>query len=234
MIWVVMAVFAFVSAWFFLMSTELFMTIQTRFAGMSDAPTVMSGIVFPMITMQAKLSVFIVSIISGLSFSRLQHENGWFLILSNPQSEILTVGQKYIAGLFVSILFQMPLIFALGFLGFQSTLPFLPLSIALAGLFFLIAWMAAFALFISTWVNNSGFSILLNIIGLLALWSLSNSVLDSSWGKNWMGLLSPQYHFRQYLTDKLALESIYYFLMGTAVLLFAASVRLQHRRYKLN
>lgn len=231
-IWIIVALMAFITAWSFLLAVELFTSMQVQFAGMSDAPTIMQGIVFPVIFAQAKLSILIVSIVAGLSFSRLHNDNGWFLILSSPQSGFSTVIQKYFAILTIIGVFLIPFVSAMCFMYMLSDISSYQLFVAFSGLILLNLWMSAFAILISAFINNSGFSILLNMVLLFGMWGMSASVLDDSWGKNWLQTLSPQYHFKQFLAENLSLSSVYFFVSGIVILLWLTSLRLHNKRYK--
>lgn len=232
-IWVIMALSAFISAWSFLLSIELFAVIQIKYAGISDAPTIMQGIIQPVIASQAKLLILIVSIIAGLSFARLNNNNGWALIHNSQQSEWHIIKQKCLAILVVSLMFVLPSIISVFSLAIIQGLELLPIFIALLGLLFLLLWMLALAMYISSLVSNTGFSILLSIVILMVFWMLSQSSLGVDWGKNWLQALSPEYHFQQFMTPYLSWSSLLYFISGTLLCLWAIRIRLIHKRYIL-
>ena len=197
-IWLILAFTAFISAWSFLLSIDVFTTLQVKFAGMSDAPTITQGIIIPMLLAQSKLLIIIVAIISGLSFARLSDNNSWFLLNSSQLSEWGIIYQKYSASLLITLVFLLPTLLALGSLSIIAGVQFIPVAIAIIGLLLLMIWMSALAMLISSFVNNSGFSILLCMFFLLFLWVLSQSTVGSEWGKNWLQALTPFYHFKKF------------------------------------
>ncbi|MCB1586650.1 MAG: hypothetical protein KDI52_10230 [Xanthomonadales bacterium] len=234
LIWIIMSISAFIGAWTFLMAIELFSVIQVKFAGMSDAPTIVQAVVFPVISSQAKISMIIVAIISGLSFARLQQQNGWFLIFSIAKSEWNLTLQKYLGGIVIVLLFLLPAFIAMLALIILADLQMKLVITALLGLILFVCWLSALGVMISSWVNNSGFAILLNILVFFGLWGMSLSVLDASWGKNWLQSFSPNYHLQNFMSEVLPYSSIIYFLSGIVIFLIAASIRINHRRYLLN
>ncbi|VAW33584.1 hypothetical protein MNBD_GAMMA01-471 [hydrothermal vent metagenome] len=232
-IWLIMAISAFISAWSFLLSIELFTVMQVKFASMSDAPTIMQGIIYPVIAAQAKLLILIVAIVAGLSFARLSHNNGWILIQTYRQSELHLIRQKYLAILLICLIFVIPSTLAIVSLAIIANLNIMPVIIAVCGLILLLMWMLALAMYISSLLTNTGFAILLCIVVLLTFWLLAQSSLDVVWGKNWLQALSPQYHFQQFLSSHVSVASLFYFVFGTIILLLAVRIRLIHTRYLL-
>lgn len=232
-IWLILALSAFVSAWSFLLSIDIFTAMQVKFSGMTDAPTTVQGIINPVISAQAKLLILVVSIIAGLSFSRLHHNNGWSLVNSYVDTELHFIAQKYLASLLVSLMFVVPSLLAIITLSIIINISFLPIIYAILGLLLLLMWMMALGMFLSSLVNNSGFAILLCLVVLLILWVISASSLDTSWGKNWIQVFSPQYHFQQFLTPYLSFSSLFYFIADILFLILAINYRLKHKRYKL-
>ncbi len=232
-IWLIVAVSAFISAWSFLLAIELFTTLQVKFAGMSDAPTIIQGIVFPLLSAQSKILIIIVAIIAGLSFSRLSHNQSWSLITSAQMPGWKIIQHKYLAVLFVCLIFILPAIVALLSLMFITGLQILPVFIALVGLLLLLLWMLALGLLLSSLVNNTGFAILLCIVSFMLLLLLSQSTIDAQWGKNWIQVFTPYYHFKQFTTDYIPLASIFYFVMGTVLFLWMTKIRLIQKRHCL-
>ena len=233
-IWLIMALSAFVTAWSFLLSVELFTSMQVKFAEMSDAPTILQGIIYPVISAQAKLAILIVAIVAGLSFSRLSINNGWSLIKGQHQTEWHIIKQKYLAILLVALIFTIPAIIAIFSLLIIAGLKLMPVIMAICGLILLLMWMLALAMYISSLVTNTGFAILLCIVILLMFWLLSQSSVGAEWGKNWLQVLSPQYHFQQFLSAYLSLASLFYFIVGITICLLATRIRLIHKRYLLS
>ncbi len=234
LIWLVAALFAFVSAWSFLMAIELFTALQIKFAGMSDAPTITVGIIFPVIATLAKLSLLVVAIVGGLGFSRYSHNNGWSMINAHCGTDFIFVWKKFSACLLVCSIFLLPAISAVLVLALMAHIPIITVFIALFGLLLLIMWMLAGVLFLSSLSNNAGFAILLSLVVLIFLWSLSTSSLDASWGKNWLQVLSPHYHFLSFLSSSITYASVFYFLCGQMIFLYACTQRLAHRRMILS
>ncbi len=232
-IWLILCLTAFISAWTFLLSIELFTTLQVKFAGMSDAPTVTQGILAPFISSQAKILLFVTAIIGGLSFSRLSHHNGWSLLHLSHSSELTIVRQKYLASLLVCLLFILPSIVAIAGLTLISHSPLVPILMMVIGLFLLMMWMLALTMMISSFVNNSGFAILLSLIVLMALLIISQSSLGAEWGKNWLQTFSPFYHFFQFSQTAIPLASVCYFIFGVFVFLWVVKVRIVHKRLVL-
>lgn len=232
-IWLIVAVSAFIAAWSFLLSIELFTTLQVKFAGMSDAPTIVQGIVFPLLSAQSKILIIIVAIVAGLSFSRLSNNNSWSLITSAQMSDWKIIQHKYLAVLFVCLIFILPAIVAILSLMFIVGLQILPVFIALVGLLLLLLWMLALGLLLSSLVNNTGFAILLCIVSFMLLWLLSQSAIDAEWGKNWIQVFTPFYHFKQFTTDTISWASVFYFLTGTVLFLWMTKIRLMQKRYCL-
>ncbi|MCB1594953.1 MAG: hypothetical protein KDI76_08555, partial [Xanthomonadales bacterium] len=140
LIWIIMSISAFIGAWTFLMAIELFSVIQVKFAGMSDAPTIVQAVVFPVISSQAKISMIIVAIISGLSFARLQQQNGWFLIFSIAKSEWNLTLQKYLGGIVIVLLFLLPAFIAMLALIILADLQMKLVITALLGLILFVCW----------------------------------------------------------------------------------------------
>lgn len=232
-IWLIMALTAFVSAWSFLLSIELFSSLQVKFAGMSDAPTISQGILLPVIAAQAKILMVVIAIIGGLSFSRLHNNNGWSLIMGAQYSEWKTLKQKYLAALLVTFLFIFPAILAIVSLTIIANSQILAVVFASLGLLFLLMWLLALAMFISSLVENTGFAILLCLVVFLVLWLLSIASLGQEWGKNWIQVFSPFYHFQQFSQSKIPYASWFYFLTGTVLSLWATKIRIIHKRYSL-
>ena len=232
-IWVIVAVSAFIAAWSFLLSIELFTALQVKYAGMSDAPSIVQGIIFPLLSAQSKILIIVVSIIAGLSFSRLSQNQSWSLISSAQLSDWKIIQGKYLAILLVCLIFILPTIAAVLSLMFIAGLPFLPVFIAFVGLLLLLLWMLALGLLLSSLVDNTGFAILLCIVSFMTLWLLSQSAIDAQWGKNWIQAFSPYYHFKQFTSDYIPLASIFYFVVGTFLSLWATNVRLIQKRYSL-
>jgi ABC-type transport system involved in multi-copper enzyme maturation permease subunit len=230
LIWLVATVFAFVSAWSFLLLFDLYIQNQVKFAGMSDAPSVYEGIIFPAIQTQAKLMIVVVSILGGLSFARLYQNNAWSFVQHSQHSEIKIIINKFMAVFTVSILFLVPLFVASALLMFFANLPLLPLLIACLGLLMLLFWMLSLSLLISSLSQNSGFAILMSLILLIMLWMLSQTSLDATWGKSWIVSFSPQYHFKQFFSAYLSYASLFYFASGTMILLFACQIRIIQKR----
>jgi ABC-type transport system involved in multi-copper enzyme maturation permease subunit len=231
--WLILAFTAIISAWSFLLSIDVFTTLQVKFAGMSDAPTITQGIIIPMLLAQSKLIIAVVAIIAGLSFSRLSDNGSWFLITNSQLSEWQIIYQKYSALLLITIIFILPTILALGCLCLLTSVQFVPMALSMLGLLLLIMWMAALTMWISSFVNNSGFSILLCLFVLLFLWVLSQSSVESEWGKNWLQVLSPFYHFNRFNSDYLSFSSLFYFVFGTVINLYLIKIRLIQKRYLL-
>jgi len=232
-IWLIMSLTAFISAWSFLLSIELFTVLQVKFAGMSDAPTITQGVIAPFISSQAKILVFITAIIGGLSFARLSHNNGWSLIHLSYFSEFKLVTQKYFALLLVCLLFILPSILAVMSLTFISGSQLLPIMMMLLGLLLLMLWMVALTMMISSFVNNSGFAILLSLIVLMALLLISQSAIGAQWGKNWLQILSPFYQFFQFSKNTVPLASLGYFIFGIIIFLWVVKIRIVHKRLVL-
>jgi ABC-type transport system involved in multi-copper enzyme maturation permease subunit len=232
-IWVIMALVAFFSAWSFLFSIELFSTLQVKFSSMADAPTIIQGIVIPVIAAQAKILIILVSIIAGLSFSRLAHNQNWSLLSSFQLSEWQIIGQKWLAVITVLALFLLPALLAIMSLVWMAHLPLLPIVMAYLGLLLLLIWMVSLALLLSSWVNNTGFAILLCLMVFASLLLLSQSTTHSVWGKNWIQVFSPYYHFQQFFADYLPMSSLFYFVSGALISLFALRIRLLQKRMTL-
>lgn len=200
---------------------------------MSDAPTITRGIVFPLISAQSKLLILIVSIIAGLSFSRLSHNNSWSIISNSQLSDWKIILQKYMAILVIVLIFMLPAIGTIISLMLLTNIQLLPVFIALFGLVLLLLWMLALALLISSWVNNTGFAILMCMVVFMLLWLLSQSTIDAQWGKNWIQVFSPFYHFKQFSSDYISMASVVYFMAGTFLSLLVTKIRLIHKRYTL-
>ncbi len=232
-IWLIVAVSAFIAAWSFLLSIELFTALQVKYAGMSDAPSIVQGIVFPLLSAQSKILIIVVAIIAGLSFSRLSQNQSWSLISSAQMSDWKIIQHKYLAILFVCLIFILPTIAAVLSLMFIAGLPLLPVFIALVGLLLLLLWMLALGLLLSSLVDNTGFAILLCIVSFMMLWLLSQSAVDAQWGKNWVQVFTPFYHFQQFTTDYIPLASVFYFVTGTVLFLWMTKIRLIQKRYSL-
>lgn len=232
-IWLIVAVSAFIAAWSFLLSIELFTALQVKFAAMSDAPTIVQGIIFPLISAQSKLLILIVSIVAGLSFARLSHNNSWPLISSAQITDWKIIQHKYLAILLICLIFILPTVIAILSLVLIVGLQFLPVFIALVGLLLLLFWMLALGLLLSSLVNNTGFAILLCIVVFMLFWLLSQSSIDAQWGKNWIQVFSPFYHFKQFTSDYIPFSSIFYFVVGMALCLWATKIRLIQKRYYL-
>jgi ABC-type transport system involved in multi-copper enzyme maturation permease subunit len=232
-IWLILAITAFISAWSFLLSIDVFTSLQVKFAGMSDAPTITGGIIIPMVLAQSKLLIIIVAIIAGLSFARLSDNHSWFLITSCQLSEWGIIYQKYSALLIIILIFILPTLLALACLAIITGAQLIPVALAILGLLLLLMWMSALAMLISSFVSNSGFSILLCLFALLFLWVLSQSAVESEWGKNWLQALTPFYHFKKFSSDYVSFSSVLYFLMGTVLNLWLVKIRLIQKRYVL-
>lgn len=232
-IWLILCLTAFISAWSFLLSIELFTTLQVKFAGMSDAPTITQGILTPFISSQAKILIFITAIIGGLSFARLSQHNGWSLLHLSHNTEFEIVRHKYSSLLSICGLFVLPSVAAVVGLTVISGSPFIPMLVMLVGLLLLIMWMVALTMMVSSFVNNSGFSILLSLIVLMALLTISQSSLGAEWGKNWLQISSPFYHFFQFSQNAIPLASVCYFVFGVFIFLWVVKVRIVHKRLVL-
>ncbi len=232
-IWLILCLVAFLSAWSFLLSIELFTALQVKFAGMSDAPTITQGILTPFISSQAKILLFITSIIGGLSYARLSHNNGWSLMHLAQQSEFKIIWQKYLALIMVCFLFILPALLAVISLTFISSCPWMPIVAMCFGLLFLMFWMVALTMMISSFLSNSGFAILLSLMVLMALLLVTQSGLGAEWGKNYLQIISPFYHFFQFSKNQIPIASLIYFIFGIALFLLAIRVRIMHKRYVL-
>ncbi len=233
-IWLILSLSAFLSAWSFLLSIELFTAMQVKFAGMSDAPTINQGIVQPFISSQAKILVFITSIIGGLSFARLSHHNGWSLLHLAQCSEFKIVWQKYTALVVVCFLFIVPALLAIISLTLLSNSQWLAVIVFCIGLLLLMFWMVALTMMLSSFLNNSGFAILLSLIVLMALLLITQSSLGAEWGKNYLQTLSPFYHFFQFSKNSIPLASMAYFIFGIIIFLWFAKQRIIHKRHILS
>lgn len=233
-IWLIAAISAFLSAWSFLLAIELFTSMQVKFAGMTDAPTLVQGIIFPVLAAQAKLMLIIVPIIAGLSFSRLQNYNGWTMVNVYAFSELHFIKQKYLALLLIALIFIAPMSLAILILSFMTEISLMPVLYGLIGLLLLLMWMLALCMYISSLISNSGFAILMCLFVLLMLWVFSISVVDSHWGKNWIQVISPNYHFSNFLSSYLSFSSILYFGAGIFFSLWATKIRIIHKRYLLS
>jgi len=234
LIWVVVALSSFISAWSFLLAIDIFTTMQVKFAGMTDAPTIVQGIIIPVISAQSKLLLLIAPIIAGLSFARLSSNNGWTLINANLSSEFSYVKQKYTAIFSLSLIFLIPSLVGIILLVIMAKISIYQLSFAFLGLLLLMMWMLSLCMYISSLINNSGFAILMCLVILLVLWVLSFSGIDATWGKNWIQVFSPQYHFQKFLTPYVPYSSFVYFIAGTVFSLWATKIRLIHKRYVLS
>lgn len=232
-IYLIMALIAFVSAWSFLLSIELFSLMQIKFAGMSDAPTILQGIIYPVISANAKILVIIISIIGGLSFSRLLNNNAWSLVLNAQYSDNKIILQKYLAVLLVVFVFVSPALLAVCALTLLANVHLLPVLMALIGFLLLLMWMLAIAMFVSSLVDNTGFAILLCIVLFMLLWVFSQASLGEDWGKNWVQVISPFYHFQRFSSNTIVYASLFYFVVGTILALLATKARLMHKRYSL-
>lgn len=232
-IWIIAALSAFISAWSMLMAIDIFVSMQVKFASMTDAPTILQGVIFPVVSAQAKLLLLIVPIIAGLSFSRLHNNNGWSLINMYALSEIQLILQKYLAVLLVCFVFIFPTFISVIILVFMTNISLFPIFCAFIGLLLMLFWMLGLCLYISSLVSNSGFAILLSIVTLFILWMLSFSGLDIQWGKNWIQVFSPHYHYRQFLSTYLSVSSLYFFIVGVLFWVWAIKIRLIHMRYRL-
>jgi ABC-type transport system involved in multi-copper enzyme maturation permease subunit len=232
-IWLILSLTAFLSAWSFLLSIELFTALQVKFAGMSDAPTITQGILTPFISSQAKILVFITSIIGGLSYARLSHNNGWSLLHLVQYSEFKIVWQKYTALIMVCFLFILPALIAIISLIIISDSQWLPTILMSGGLVLLMLWMVALTMMLSSFFNNSGFAILLSLIVLMALLLITQSGLGAEWGKNYLQIISPFYQFFQFSKNTIPIASIAYFVFGIMLFLFVVKVRITQKRHIL-
>ena len=200
---------------------------------MSDAPTITQEILTPYLSSQAKILVFITSIIGGLSFSRLNHNNGWELLHGAQRSAFKLMVQKYLALVVVCLLFITPALLATVSLIIVSLNPWLQVVILMLGLVLLMLWMLALTMMLSSFVKNSGFAILLSLIVLMTLLLITQSSLGDEWGKNWLQLFSPFFHFIQLSKNRIPITSIYYFLFGIIMFLWIAKIRIVHKRHTL-
>ncbi|MCF6319853.1 MAG: hypothetical protein L3J83_11365, partial [Proteobacteria bacterium] len=227
------AVMAFISAWSFLLSIELFSTLQAKFASMSDAPTIVRGVIFPLLFAQSKLLMLVVAIVAGLSFARLSQNQSWSLLVNTQLPDWQIVLQKYAALLLVCIVFMLPNFLTILSLVVMAQLPLLAISIALMGLLLMLIWILALGMWLSSLVDNSGFAILLCFSVFMLLWLISQSSLDAQWGKNWLQVFSPFFQFSRFTSDTVPLAAVYYFVLGTVISLWAVTVRLLHKRHQL-
>jgi len=234
LIWLVAALFAFISAWSFLMAIELFITMQINYAGMSNPPTIAQGIIFPVIATVAKLSLLIVAIIAGLSFSRYSQNNAWSMVNAYCKNDFIFVWYKFLACFLICLLFIAPSLFAVFVLSILAQISLSSVLLSSMGMLLLLMWMISLVLFLSSLSHNSGFAILLSLIVLVLLWSLSTGSLDASWGKNWLQTFSPQYHFHQFMSSSISFASVFYFVSGIVLFLFATKQRLAHKRMILS
>jgi len=234
LLWFILALFAFVSAWSLLMTMEVFASVQVKFASMSDAPTLYQGIIYPVMVMQSKLMILLVAIVAGLSYSRLSQNNAWPLLLSSCQSEWSIVVQKYLASFVIAMVFVLPVFAALICLSFLAKIAIFPVLMSLFALLLLIAWMLAMGHFLSSLVNNAGFAVLLCTLVLMVFLMLSQSTIAVTWGKNWIQVFSPFYHFKRINSDIFSMVSLFYFFSNIALLLGLTMIRLKHKRYLLS
>ncbi|MCF6288378.1 MAG: hypothetical protein L3J53_03970 [Proteobacteria bacterium] len=232
-IWLIVTLMAFISAWSFLLSIEIFTSLQVKFSGMSDAPTILQGIIYPVLAAQSKIIIVVVAIIAGLSFARLNNNHAWILLLGAQRSELKIVWQKYIAILLVSLIFIAPAILAIICLSVIVGLDFLPILVVILGLLLLLMWLLSVAMLLSSLVNNTGFAVLLVIVVFMVFWLMSQATLGQEWGKNWLQVLSPFYHFQQFMSNQLTYAAIFYFFSGIFLGLWATKLRLMHKRYSL-
>ena len=232
-IWLILAFSAFVSAWSFLLTVDLFTTLQVKFASMSDAPSITQGIIYPLLKAQAKILMVVVAIIGGLSFARLADINAWSLLMGAGCGELKLVRQKYWALVLVLLIFILPSLLAIVSLVFMADIQWWPVILAIGGLLLLLLWMTAIAMLVSSFVNNSGFAILLNLVLFMLLLLFAQSVNDVSWGKNWIEVLSPYYHFIQFQSSYISWATVLYFVLGVLLSLWFVSIRLKHKRHHL-
>ena len=232
-IWLILSFSAFVSAWSFLLTIDLFTTLQIKFASMSDAPSITQGIIFPLLKAQAKILMVVVAIIGGLSFARLADINAWSLLLGAGCSEWKLVRQKYWALVLVVLIFILPSLLAIMSLVFMADIQWWPVLLSIGGLLLLLFWMTAIAMLVSSFINNSGFAILLNLVLFMLLLLFAQSIDDGSWGKNWLEVLSPYYHFIQFQGSYVSWATVLYFMLGILLSLWFIRIRLIHKRHHL-
>jgi hypothetical protein len=116
---------------------------------------------------------------------------------------------------------------------FISGIETIPTLIAILGLMLLLMWMLAVSMYVSILVDNSGFAIMLSLLIFLLLWFLSQSTTADEWGKNWIQVFTPHYQYKQFVGDYYSAASLFYFVSGILLSLYACKIRLFHKRYDL-
>jgi len=213
MAWVILAVVSGLCAYFFLLYIDLYLQLQPRLAGLSNAPGVTNVIVMPLFSTTATVLLLVTPLLTMRLISEERRSQTLSLLMSAPVSMTEIILGKFL-GVFTFVLLMLALVAVM------------PLSLwaggeidmglwasGLLGLVLLLASFCSIGLYISTLTTQPTVAAVTTFGILLLLWVLNLAGSTGNEGGGVLNYLSLLSHYQPLLKGIFSSTDVVYYLL---------------------
>lgn len=226
LIWLVLAIISFVSAWLMWQMIDRYVSLQTSFSALPNPPNITSTLWQPFVMTLAQLMMLPVALTTGLSLAQERAQQTMWYLLINRSSTGTVIWQKYKAQLMIILFAWLMMIISVLLLSAGGNVSTVMIFTSALGMSLYLIWLLALGLMISAALQSTGTAVLMNLLVFILFWLIGYESNDQGFGLNWLLLLSPVHHLRWLCAGELSISSLIYFLGGAWVFLKIAALNL--------
>lgn len=225
--WMLLGVFQFVFAWFFLVRLDSFLQVQNQLAQIANAPGATQAVAVPLYDTAALILMMLIPLFTMRLVAQERRDHTLVLLIAAPIS-----GAQIVLGKFIGLMSFLLCVIAgctLMMLTLEAgtQLDFGLLMGNALGLLLLAASYASLGLYISTLTAQPPLAAIGSITLLFGSWLTDASAVG---GDNPLRAFAPTAHLASFTHGLLSSPDLVYFLAFCAVFLWLATRRIQNGR----
>lgn len=225
--WLILGLFQFIFAWFFLSRLDIFLQLQAQLAQIANAPGATLAVATPLFGILALILMMLAPILTMRLIAEERRNHTLTLFMTAPVSETQIVLGKFFGALAILLLIIAASTLMVMSLAAGTRLDTgLVLSNAL-GLTLLAASDVALGLYISTLTAQPAIAAIGALAALFGLWLFDAAAEDSD---NALRAFTPASHFQSFNTGLINSADVVYFALFSAFFLMLAIQRLYNNR----
>ncbi len=229
-IWLLLAVVSFMSAWLFWQMIDRYASLQTSLINLPNPPTITQSLWLPFILTLAKFLMLLVAYTAGVSMAQERSQHTMWYLLINRQQTITVVTAKFKAQLMIMGFVLLLCLITAFLLATGGAVNWLQIMAGILGLLLFVTWLIALGLLVSSYCQSSGTAVLMNVVLFIFLWMLGGDVISQDYGLNWLILASPAHHLRWFGAGEIGISSLCYFVLGAVIFIGLTARKLEQLR----